>query len=79
MGKCKNCKYWLQDSDSLTFYNENFGFCTHEKVINLDCIETDYKDEEHKRYNKFDVIYSADECADIKMNKEYGCINFCER
>lgn len=79
MGRCKNCKYWLQDFDSLEFYNENFGQCTHEKVIDMNCIEKDYGDKEHKNYNKYDVIYSADEVAELKVNKEFGCINFEEK
>lgn len=81
MGKCKNCKYWEQDTDTVDFYNENFGKCTHKKVIDLDYIEKDYDDKEKKRFNKYDIIYSADafEIAELKMNKDFGCINFEEK
>lgn len=76
MGKCKDCKYWNQDFDSLHFYNENFGECTNKKVINMEEIEDNYDDKKHERYNNYDVIYSADYAAQLKMNKEFGCINF---
>lgn len=39
-------------------------------------IETNYDDKENKRFNKYDIIYSAGEVAQLKMNKEFGCINF---
>lgn len=78
MGKCKNCKYWKQDKDTIECYNENFGECTHKKVADLDCIEDDKNDKRKERLNKYDIIYSADvfEVAELKMNKEFGCINF---
>ena len=79
MGKCKDCKYWNQDYDSLTFYNKNFGECTNKKFMDFNDIESDYEDKENSRYNKYDVIYSADDAAQIKMNKEFGCINFEEK
>lgn len=81
MRRCKDCKYWKQDRDTLDFYNENFGECTHKKVINLDCIEKDNNDKENKIFNNYDIIYSADcfEFAELKVNKEFGCINFEEK
>lgn len=69
MGRCKDCKYWKQDFDSLNFYNENFGECTHKKVIDRENIETNYDDKENKRFDKYDIIYSADEVAQLKVNK----------
>lgn len=76
MGRCKECKYWVQDSDTIHFYNKNFGECTHKKVIDLDYIEKDYNDKENKILNNYDIIYSADEVPELKVNKEFGCINF---
>ena len=79
MGKCKDCKYWEQDSDSLLFYNKNFGECTHKKVINMENIEINNHDKDNERFNNYDIIYSADEVAELKVNKEFGCINFVEK
>lgn len=79
MGRCKNCKYWEQDFDSINFYNENFGECNHKKVINMENIENDCEDKENKRFNEYDIIYSADELAQLKVNKEFGFINFEEK
>lgn len=79
MGKCKDCKYWNQDFDSLHFYNENFGECSNKKVIDMKNIEIDYADNKNKRFNKYDIIYSADEIVQLKMNREFGCINFEEK
>lgn len=79
MGRCETCKYWKQDPDTIYFYNENFGECTHKKVINLE--EIYCSEEKHEKYNNYDVIYSTDigEVAELKVNKEYGCINYKEK
>ena len=79
MGKCKDCKYWNQDFDSLNFYNENFGECTNKKVTNREDIEIDYADKKNEKFNNYDIIYSADDAVQLKMNREFGCINFEEK
>ena len=45
----------------------------------MENIENDCEDKENKRFNEYDIIYSADELAQLKVNKEFGCINFEEK
>ena len=82
MKRCKNCKYWKQDTD--VKYNKNFGWCNCEKFAYSEELER-YNYETNKieteDYDKYHVIYGDYEgyMATLKVHKEFGCIDFEER
>ena len=75
MEKCINCKYWEQNDD----YNGNFGKCNCNKfAFHADLEDRKKHNHEEVEYDNYNLIYRDfdDNYADIRVHKEFGCINY---
>lgn len=78
MKKCKDCKYWEPDNRAEVRYNSNFGYCNCDKFVYREDLHDEHCEIGGEKYDNYDIIYSDSEglAADLRVHKEFGCINF---